>query len=80
MRARKLAAACLIAGSVVTMTGGAAVASEVTAQGHWKVFESYPATPQGWRDCGNAVVNVAKGDCKLNSDTGATVDLWGWES
>ncbi|MCP3803051.1 hypothetical protein NLX83_27625 [Allokutzneria sp. A3M-2-11 16] len=79
MRARKLAAAFLVAGSVAAMTGGVAAAS-AAPEGHWKVFATYPATPQGWRDCGNAVVNVAKGDCKLNSDTGATVDLWGWES
>ncbi|WP_086829683.1 hypothetical protein [Allokutzneria sp. NRRL B-24872] len=80
MRARKFAAACLVAGSALAVTSGVATASEVTIQGHWETVAYYPATTQGWADCWNAKVNVAKGDCKLNSDTGATVDLWAWVS
>ncbi|MFB9905594.1 hypothetical protein [Allokutzneria oryzae] len=80
MRARKLAVACLIAGSAVAVTGGPAAASEATTQGAWMVYASYPNTLQGWRDCGNASVNVYKGHCKLNSDTSNSVDLWGWRS
>ncbi|GAA4021806.1 hypothetical protein GCM10022247_52520 [Allokutzneria multivorans] len=80
MRARKFAAACLVAGSALAVTSGVATASEVTAQGRWMVFATYPVSTQGWADCWNAKVNVAKGDCKLNSDTGATIDLWGWAS
>ncbi len=80
MNAKKLAAVCLLAGSAIVATSGSAAASEFTAQGHWEVVATYPATTQGWRDCWNAKVNVAKGDCKLNSDTSNSVDLWAWVS
>ncbi|MGI5126079.1 hypothetical protein ACQEVB_04615 [Pseudonocardia sp. CA-107938] len=79
MMIRKFAAICLVAGAAALATAGTAAASEATP-GHWEVVATYPATPQGWADCWNAKVNVYKGDCKLNSDTSATVDLWAWVS
>jgi hypothetical protein len=79
MMIRKFAAICLVAGAAALGSAGTAAASDIDAQS-WMVFATYPATTQGWADCWNAKVNVYKGDCKLNSDTSATVDLWGWAS
>jgi hypothetical protein len=80
MTLKKLTIACLVAGVAAVAVPGTAAASAVSMPGHWEVVATYPATTQGWADCWNAKVNVAKGDCKLNSDTSATVDLWAWVS
>lgn len=85
MTLRKLAAALLLASGAVSAVGAPALAADpvgqrgpVTIQGYWKVFETYPNSAQGWRDCGNATVNVYKGHCKLDSETSAHVNLWGY--
>jgi hypothetical protein len=77
---KKLAIAGFLAASTLLATGGVAAASDHAPQGYWKVFASYPRTPQGWDDCYNAALNVAKGHCKINSETGKQVFLWGWVS
>jgi hypothetical protein len=79
MSLRKIAVSCLLAGAALTATCGTAFADEppVTTMG-WYVAAVYPNTPQGWRDCGNATVNVYKGHCKLDSESSAWVFLWAW--
>lgn len=82
MNARKLAAACLIAGSAVVATGGVAAASDFTTQA-WTVVGSYPNTNAGWTACWNAKANLppsTRPDCKLDSESGQWVFLWKWES
>ncbi|WP_101784883.1 hypothetical protein [Nonomuraea indica] len=78
----RLAVSAAVAVGTLTFTVGAAAAatSPVTALGSWYVAATYPNTAQGWRDCGNATVNVYKGHCKLDSETGLYVNLWGYRA
>lgn len=81
MDVRKFVASWLLAGAAVAGAGAPAVAAAeapVRTMGYWYVAAVYPNTPQGWQDCGNATVNVYKGHCKLDSETGQWVNLWGY--
>ncbi|GAA2700645.1 hypothetical protein GCM10010412_097960 [Nonomuraea recticatena] len=80
MNLRKIAVSFVLAGAALATSGGtaSATADPVTIQGYYYVAATYPNTPQGWRDCGNATVNVNQGHCKLDSETGTWVNLWAW--
>jgi hypothetical protein len=79
MNAKKLAAACLIAGATVLATGGVATAAPDEAS--WQVYGVYANTTDGQYRCQNAANNLPPSyypNCRPDDEAGTSLLLWVW--